>query len=111
MHIEDMHLVIRNLKHEDYPRLKALMDLVYDDIGGAWPEHTINKLIDEFPEGQICVFDGDELVGVALSVLVRYDRFSNPHSYEDLIGKRMTILNDPDGDALYGLDVLSLIHI
>ena len=51
MHIEDMHLVIRNLKHEDYPRLKALMDLVYDDIGGAWPEHTINKLIDEFPEG------------------------------------------------------------
>ncbi|MDP0947517.1 GNAT family N-acetyltransferase, partial [Klebsiella pneumoniae] len=40
------------------------------------------------------------------SAQVRYDRFSNPHSYEDLIGKRMTILNDPDGDALYGLDVL-----
>jgi len=82
------------------------MDQVYDDIGGAWPEHTIFKLIDDFPEGQICVFDGDELAGVALSVQVRYDRFSNPHSYEDLIGKRMTILNDPEGDALYGLDVL-----
>ena len=61
MRIEDMHLVIRNLEHEDYPRLKVLMDRVYDDIGGSWPEHTINKLIDEFPEGQICVFDGDEL--------------------------------------------------
>lgn len=106
MHIDEMHLVIRNLKHEDYPRLKVLMDQVYDDIGGAWPEHTIFKLIDDFPEGQICVFDGDELAGVALSVQVRYDRFSNPHSYEDLIGKRMTILNDPEGDALYGLDVL-----
>jgi len=106
MHIDEMHLVIRNLKHEDYPRLKVLMDQVYDDIGGAWPEHTIFKLIDDFPEGQICVFDGDELAGVALSAQVRYDRFSNPHSYEDLIGKRMTILNDPEGDALYGLDVL-----
>lgn len=106
MRIEDMHLVIRNLEHEDYPRLKVLMDGVYDDIGGSWPEHTINKLIEEFPEGQICVFDGDELAGIALSAQVRYDRFSNPHSYDDLIGKRMTILNDPDGDALYGLDVL-----
>ncbi len=106
MRIEDMHLVIRNLEHDDYPRLQALMDQVYKDIGGAWPEHTINKLIDDFPEGQICVFDGEELAGIALTVQVRYDRFSNPHSYDDLIGKRMTILNDPEGDAMYGLDVL-----
>ncbi|WP_194756739.1 carbon-nitrogen hydrolase family protein [Aliidiomarina indica] len=103
---EDLHLQLRNLRNEDYPQLKALMDRVYDDIGGAWEEHTIRKLVREFPDGQICLEDNGVIVGVALTVQVTYDKFSNPHQYDDLLGKRDTILNEDDGDALYGLDVL-----
>lgn len=103
---EELHLQMRNLRDEDYPQLKSLMDSVYNDIGGAWEEHTIRKLIKEFPEGQICLEDGGKMLGVALTVKVTYDRFSNPHRYDDLLGKRDTILNEKDGDALYGLDVL-----
>jgi len=82
------------------------MDLVYHDLGGSWPRHTIEKLIKEFPEGQIVIEDNDKLVGVALTVQVDYGRFSDPHTYDDLIGSRSTIKVDPQGDALYGLDVL-----
>lgn len=103
---EELHLQMRNLREDDYPQLKLLMDSVYDDIGGAWEQHTIRKLITEFPEGQICLEDGGKIVGVALTVKVTYDRFSNPHRYDDLLGKKETILNEKDGDALYGLDVL-----
>lgn len=103
---EDLHIKIRNLEKQDYPQLKLLMDQIYKDIGGSWPEHTIFKLIDDLPEGQICVVDHDHIIGVALSVQVDYHQFSNPHTYDDLISKRETILNNPDGDALYGLDVL-----
>jgi predicted amidohydrolase/GNAT superfamily N-acetyltransferase len=103
---EDLHIKIRNLEKQDYPALKKLMDVIYDDIGGAWPEHTIFKLIDDLPEGQICVVDHDQVIGVALSVQVDYQKFSNPHTYDDLISKRETILNNAQGDALYGLDVL-----
>ncbi|RUO29329.1 hydrolase [Aliidiomarina sedimenti] len=103
---DELHLQMRNLRDEDYPQLKGLMDVVYDDIGGAWEEHTIRKLMKEFPEGQICLEDGGKIVGVALTVKVTYDRFSNPHRYDDLLGKKETILNEKDGDALYGLDVL-----
>ncbi|MFG6157559.1 GNAT family N-acetyltransferase [Halomonas sp. 1390] len=106
MSLDDLHLNLRNLTPDDYPQLKALMDRVYHDIGGAWPEATIDKLIAEFPDGQILIEDDETIVGVALTVLVDYDTFSNPHRYDDLIGKRETILNDPDGDAMYGLDVL-----
>lgn len=106
MSLEDLHLNLRNLTPDDYPQLKALMDRVYHDIGGAWPEATIDKLIADFPDGQILIEDDEVIVGVALTVLVDYDTFSNPHRYDDLIGKRETILNDPDGDAMYGLDVL-----
>lgn len=103
---EDLHIKIRNLEKSDYPQLKLLMDKIYDDIGGAWPEHTIFKLIDDLPEGQICIIDHDTIIGVALSVQVNYQRFSNPHTYDDLISKKETILNNTNGDALYGLDVL-----
>jgi predicted amidohydrolase/GNAT superfamily N-acetyltransferase len=103
---EDLHLKIRNLEKSDYPQLKELMDRIYDDIGGAWPEHTISKLIDDLPDGQICLVDHEKIVGVALSVQVDYQRFSNPHTYDDLISAREIILNNADGDALYGLDVL-----
>ncbi|MCX4193300.1 bifunctional GNAT family N-acetyltransferase/carbon-nitrogen hydrolase family protein [Methylophaga sp. OBS1] len=103
---EDLHIKIRNLEKQDYPQLKELMDQIYQDIGGSWPEHTIFKLIDDLPEGQICVVDHDRIIGVALSVQVDYQQFSNPHTYDDLISKRETILNNANGDALYGLDVL-----
>ncbi|EKE84461.1 carbon-nitrogen hydrolase family protein [Idiomarina xiamenensis] len=103
---EDLHLQLRNLRLEDYPQLKTLMDAVYRDIGGAWSQYTIEKLVKDFPEGQICLEDNGVIVGVALTVCVNYARFSNPHKYDDLIGKREAILNDSNGDALYGLDVL-----
>ncbi|MCP1367448.1 GNAT family N-acetyltransferase, partial [Halomonas sp. BBD48] len=106
MALDELHLNLRNLTLDDYPQLKALMDSVYNDIGGAWPKLTIDKLIAEFPDGQIVIEDDGRIVGVALTALVEYDRFSNPHKYDDLIGHREIILNNPDGDALYGLDVL-----
>ena len=106
MNPEELHLQMRNLRDDDYPQLKELMDSVYNDIGGAWEEHTIRKLIHEFPEGQICLEDNGKMLGVALTVKVTYERFSNPHRYDDLLGHKEVILNDKDGDALYGLDVL-----
>lgn len=103
---EDLHLTIRNLTNNDYEQVKTLMDKVYHDIGGAWPEHTIHKLIKDFPEGQICLEDHGKIVGLALSVQVSYQRFSNPHTYDDLIDQKENILNDELGDAMYGLDAL-----
>ncbi|MFG6666939.1 GNAT family N-acetyltransferase [Halomonas sp. HNIBRBA4712] len=106
MSLEELHLNLRNLASDDYDQLKTLMDAVYHDIGGAWPKHTIDKLIQAFPDGQIAIEDDGVLVGVALTVQVDYDEFSNPHRYDDLIGHREVILNDENGDAMYGLDVL-----
>ena len=57
MSLEELHLNLRNLTSDDYGQLKSLMDAVYHDIGGAWPKHTIDKLIQEFPDGQIAIED------------------------------------------------------
>ncbi|THK40220.1 hydrolase, partial [Methylophaga sp. SB9B] len=57
---EELHLNLRNLTLEDYDQLKNLMDTVYDDIGGAWPKPTIEALINQFQDGQICIEDSGE---------------------------------------------------
>jgi len=103
---EELHLNLRNLTAEDYPEIKVLMDRIYNDIGGAWPQDTIEALIKSFPEGQICIEDSGELVAFALTVCVNYERFSNPHTYDDLILQNEQLWHNDDGDSLYGLDVL-----
>ncbi len=102
---EELHLNLRNLTQDDYDQLRPLMDQIYVDIGGAWPRETINTLVKQFPDGQICIEDSGQLVAVALTVCVQYDRFSNPHTYDDLILQNKNILHNDNGDSLYGLDV------
>ncbi|MCP5348523.1 MAG: carbon-nitrogen hydrolase family protein [Gammaproteobacteria bacterium] len=106
MSIEQARLEICNLSMEMYPQIKQLMDDEFPDLGGAWPRHTIASLIEEFPEAQFGLMDDDELVGIALSVQVDYDRYSNPHKYEDIVDKNDRVFNNSQGDALYGLDVI-----
>ena len=103
---DDFHLTIAEIKKKDYPQLKALMDRVYVNLGGAWSKTTIHTLIDAFPEGQIALFDHDQLIGIVLSMRVDYAKFSNPHTYDDLIGHKEIIRDNPEGDAIYGLDAL-----
>ncbi|TCS43314.1 bifunctional GNAT family N-acetyltransferase/carbon-nitrogen hydrolase family protein [Reinekea marinisedimentorum] len=106
MAIEAARIEICNLTLDQYSEIKALMDDAYPDLGGAWPKHTIEQLIEDFPEGQLGILDGGKLVGLALSVQVAYGRFSNPHTYEDVVGTNNKIKSDKDGDAMYGLDVV-----
>ena len=101
----DLYLKLRNLEDSDYVQVAELMEEVYADIGGAWSRDALLALIKEFPEGQIAIEDNGRIVAVALTVKCSYDRFSRTHSYDDLIGRRNRIRHDPEGDALYGMDV------
>ncbi|GEA52784.1 hydrolase [Vibrio inusitatus NBRC 102082] len=98
-------LSLRTIEAKDYPELAALMDLVFHDVGGAWPRFTIMDLIHQFPDGQICIEDNGKIIGAALTIKVDYNRFSLPHVYTDIINEKDIIQNKATGDAMYGLDV------
>lgn len=97
---------LRNLCDADHDALAQLEDAVYPDLGGAWPRHTIDALLAAFPEGQFCIEDNGRLVAAALTIRVDYNRFSVPHRYRDVVDAELNIRHDPDGDALYGIDVM-----
>ncbi|GHA64646.1 hydrolase [Photobacterium aphoticum] len=98
-------LSLRTIEPTDYPELAELMNLVFHDVGGAWPRMTIMDLIHQFPDGQICIEYNGKIVGAALTIKVNYNRFSLPHLYTDIINENNVIQNEVTGDAMYGLDV------
>jgi hypothetical protein len=52
------------------------------------------------------ILDDGKLVGLALSVQVPYQRFADPHTYEDIVTSNNKVKSDPEGYAPYGLDVV-----
>lgn len=81
------------------------MDLVFHDVGGAWPRMTIMDLIHQFPDGQVCIEDNGKIIGAALTIKVDYNRFSSSHTYDEIINGHNVVQHNGNGDALYGLDV------
>jgi len=73
--------------------------------GAFWKEHQISKLLNIFPEGQLVVTINDQIVGCALSIVVRYERFGDSHTYREITGNFTFVTHDPTGDTLYGIDV------
>ena len=63
-------LNLRHLELKDYPELKEIMDLVYPELGGAWPEKKFRAQLAVFPDGQICIEDHGKVVAAAFAVIV-----------------------------------------
>ncbi len=95
---------LRNLREDDYPDVKRIMNKVYPTMG-AWRREDYLRMLALFPEGQICIEDKGQVVAAALSIIVSYEKYNHDHTYEDVIGKRLMDRHDPNGDYLYGIDL------
>ena len=99
-------LITRHVQIDDYDRMVEVMKRCYPAMkGDIWLRSQIAKLIELFPEGQVCVEDHGEVVAFALSIIVDYSKFGDSHSYEEIIDNSNFGSHDPDGDVLYGIDV------
>jgi len=77
---------LRYLTLEDYDDVKELMDVVYAQVGGAWPQKNYQAQLNTFPEGQICIEDKGKVIAAAISVIVDYDKFGDKHTYDEITG-------------------------
>ncbi len=101
----EFKLILRGLNRDDFPHIKRIMDCVYPDMGGAWKLEEYHALIDNFPEGQMCIEDKGNVVAAAHAIIVNAEEFENRHTYDDIINGGKMTAHDPDGNALYGVDV------
>lgn len=102
----EFQIVLRNLKADDYDSLREVMKSAYLSMGGGiWSREHIERLLEIFPEGQICVEVNGKAVACALALIVNYNSFGDSHTYEQITGNYTFSTHDPAGDVLYGIDV------
>ncbi len=98
-------LTLRNLALADYGDIAAIMHQAYAGMGGAWTRDEITRLLELFPEGQICIEDKGRVVAAALTLRVDSSKVEDDHSYDDIVDEGRFSRNDAEGDYLYGIDV------
>jgi len=104
--METAHIEVRELTIEDYQQLKDSMIEAYAGLGGQyWKEDALRRLIEKFPEGQICITVDQKVVGCALSLIIDSSRFGDDHTYRQITGDFSFGTHDPDGDVLYGIEI------
>lgn len=103
---EPKRIEVRNLQLEDYIGLRDSMKEAYKNWHGSiWREEHIRKLLEIFPEGQVVVVFNDQVVGVALSIIVNYSDYSDDHTYKEITGNYTFSTHTAKGDILYGVEV------
>ncbi len=99
-------ITLRSLKLEDHEDMKEAMTLAYPGLEEpTWAKKHLKKLLDLFPEGQICIEVNGKVVACALSLIVDYNKYGDNHTYEQITGNYTFNSHDTDGDVLYGIDV------
>ncbi|MFV0438285.1 MAG: GNAT family N-acetyltransferase [Desulfopila sp.] len=99
-------LLVRHLRYDDYAALKDISGRVYKGVAAPWPEKLMRHLIDTFPEGQVCIEDNGQVVAVAFSLIIDFSVFGDNHTYAQVTGNETYSTHDPEGDYLYGIEVI-----
>ena len=97
---------MRNLRLEDFGTLRSAMEETYHGSGlDVWGYEQIKRLLQDFPEGQLCTEVNGKVAGAALSIIVQYSDYGDDHTYAQITGSGQLSTHNPKGDTLYGIEV------
>ena len=103
--IQNVELTLLTAK--DFKEVSLVMKEVYSSVEDpSWDENQIKRLLTLFPDGQVAVKVNGVIAGIALSIIVDYNKFDDQHTYREITGNYTFKTHDSDGDTLYGIDVL-----
>ena len=103
---DQLNIELRNLQIDDYLDLKETMKEAYPSMQEQyWRESQLEKLMDVFPEGQLCVIVNGKAVACAFSIIVNAKLAEKNHSYKEITGNYTFDTHDPKGDVLYGIEM------
>ncbi len=100
----DATVVVRHTRITDIPQIMDIQSRVYPKIG-SWRQDQLERQLASFPQGQAVACLGDRVVGVASSLIVRWDDYGAHHTWEEVTGDGAFDTHDPTGQTLYGAEV------
>lgn len=101
-----MTVIVRTTRPADFPAIIELCRGVYPG-GAPWNEGQLASHLRVFPEGQFVALDGGTIVGMAASLIVRWDDYERHASWRDFTDQGMFTNHDPlRGRTLYAAEVM-----
>jgi len=102
-----VHLRAGTLSREDVGDLVGLSEAVFGQASmTAWRAHHILAHLDRFPDGQMGVWLDGELVGSSTTMIAPREAAFGHHTWMAITGGSELVNHDPDGDVLYGLEIM-----
>lgn len=98
--------IVRNIKEEDIDEVVHMAQLAFVDPSIAFKREHYESHIKIFPEGQVCIEYEGKIVGSCSSIIVNFDDYGENHSFDDISGDGYIRNHNPNGENLYGLDVV-----
>ena len=96
---------VRRLTVDDYDEIAALQKKCFPGMQ-TWRRDDIRSHVEQFPQGQLCVEYEGKIIGSSSSLIIEFDEFSVEHSFSDVTGGGGIATHDPEGDTLYGIEVM-----
>ena len=98
---------ITTIAPEYFDGLEELQRIAYPTLGEQElmrVEHFASQYA-VFPEGQIVVLDGDQVIGQGSGFFVDFDFEDHSHTFLEICDNLYFRTHDPDGDYYYGADI------
>jgi predicted amidohydrolase/GNAT superfamily N-acetyltransferase len=107
LRLEDFEreIVLRPLLIEDYDALIEMQTLCFPGMLN-WGKDQIESQLKHFPEGQLAIEFEGKLVASAASLIVDFEDYSDWHNWKDIADNGYITNHDPDGDTLYGIEIM-----
>lgn len=97
-------LFIRLLTLDDYTEVVNIQRACFPDIA-PWRPESFAAQLERFPEGQVGIELDGTLVATSSSLIVAGEDWEDAHTFAEVSDDGRIGSHDPDGDALYGIDI------
>lgn len=101
----EKRITVRRMRRRDIPQVVALQRKCFPEMA-PWTEAQLENHLRVFPEGQLVVDHAGQVIGSASSLIVDFDEYDNMHSFNEITDKGSLNNHDPDGEHLYGVEVM-----
>jgi predicted amidohydrolase/ribosomal protein S18 acetylase RimI-like enzyme len=101
----DRELIVRPLRIEDYPRIVEIQLRSFPHMK-PWSRAQFESHLRYFPEGQIGLEYGGQLVASSSSLLLDFGMYDGLHTWAAITDSGMIRTHNPQGTTLYGMEVM-----
>ena len=101
----EWNLIVRDLTLDDHAAIVQLQAMCFPGMNG-WTIEQFESQLTIFPEGQIGIECDGKLVASSSCLILRYEEQMEWHNYRKLSDNGFIRNHVPDGDTLYGIEIM-----